>query len=249
MVLGQIVAMILAILVGLSLGALGSGGSIITIPVLVYVASVPAENAVGMSLVIVGATSLVGALLHLRRGNVALKPALFFAVTGMVGSYIGAKGTHLLSRRSLMLLFAVVMLVAGIRMWRSTVGTLEKGSFSALRCLSVGFAVGLLTGFLGVGGGFLIVPALVLFAGLDSRTAVGTSLAVIALNSSTGVIGQLRFATIDWSLLAGFLAFALAGMVAGAMLANTLAETRLRQLFASAVLVLAVAVGVGNLLP
>jgi uncharacterized membrane protein YfcA len=249
MVLGQIVAMVLAILVGLSLGALGSGGSIITIPVLVYVAGVPAESAVGMSLVIVGVTSLVGALLHLRRGNVALKPSVLFAVTGMAGSYIGSSGTHLLSRRSLMLVFAVIMLIVGIRMWRSTVQTLPKGSFSALRCLLVGFVVGLLTGFLGIGGGFLIVPALVLFAGLDSRTAVGTSLAVIALNSSTGVLGQLRFASIDWPLLAGFLAFALGGMVAGAMLASTLAETRLRQLFASTVLVLAVTVGVGNLLP
>jgi uncharacterized protein len=249
MVLGQIVAMILAILVGLSLGALGSGGSIITIPVLVYVAGVPAENAVGMSLVIVGTTSFVGALLHLRRGNVAVKPGVLFAITGMVGSYAGSTGTHLLSRRSLMLLFALIMLIVGIRMWRSTVGNLEKGDFNALRCLGVGFAVGLLTGFLGIGGGFLIVPALVLFAGLDSRTAVGTSLVVIALNSSTGVLGQLRFASIDWPLLTGFLVFALGGMVVGALLASTLAETRLRQLFATTVLALGVAVGLGNLIP
>ncbi len=248
MVLGQIVAMLLAILVGLSLGALGSGGSIITIPVLVYVAGVPAENAVGMSLVIVGVTSLVGAILHLRRGNVALKPALVFAVTGMAGSYLGSSGTHLLSRRSLMLLFAGIMLIVGIRMWRTTVGKLKKGSFSLPRCLLVGFAVGLLTGFLGIGGGFLIVPALVFFAGLDSKLAAGTSLAVITLNSSTGLAGQLRFSAIDWPLLAGFLLFALGGMVTGAMLASSLAETRLRQLFAATVLVLAVAVGAGNLL-
>lgn len=249
MVLGQIVAMVLAILVGLSLGALGSGGSIITIPVLVYVAGVPAENAVGMSLVIVGTTSFVGALLHLRRGNVAVKPGVLFAVTGMVGSYVGSAGTHLLSPRSLMLLFAMIMFIVGIRMWRSTVRSMEQGSFSAPRCLGVGFVVGLLTGFLGIGGGFLIVPALVLFAGLDSRTAVGTSLMVIALNSSTGILGQLRFASMDWPLLAGFLLFAVAGMAVGAMLASTLAETRLRQLFATTVLALAVAVGVGNLLP
>lgn len=258
MVLGQIVAMLLAILVGLSLGALGSGGSIITTPVLVYVAGVRPENAIGMSLVIVGITSLVGALLHLRRGNVALKPSVLFAATGMIGSYIGSKGTPLLSEKNLMLLFAATMLIVGIRMWRSTAGTLEKGhqdhrdhheTFSIVRCLSVGFGVGLLSGFLGIGGGFLIVPALVLYAGLDSRTAVGTSLAVIALNSTTGVAGQLRFATIDWPLLAGFLAFSLVGMMLGAMVASRLAETRLRRLFATTVLVLAVAVGVGNLLP
>jgi uncharacterized membrane protein YfcA len=246
--LGEIVAMMMATLVGLSLGALGSGGSIITIPLLVYVAGVPAENAVGMSLVIVGATSLVGALLHLRDGNVALKPSLLFALTGTLGAYLGAYGTHLVSSRGLMLLFAVIMMIVGIRMWQTTGKTPKTGAFSALRCLSIRFAVGLLTGFLGIGGGFLIVPALVLFAGLDSRMAAGTSLAVIVFNSTTGIIGHLRFQSFDWWLLAGFLMFALAGMVLGTMLANNLAEYRLRRLFACTVLVLAIAVGVGNLL-
>ena len=249
MVLGQAVAMILAAFVGLSLGALGSGGSIITIPLLVYVAGVPADTAVGMSLVIVGTTSMVGAFLHFKNGNVAWKPSLMFAVTGMVGSFIGSYGTQMVSRRTLMLLFALVMVVVGVRMWRTKDAILHSGEFSAVRCLSIGFAVGLLTGFLGVGGGFLIVPALVLFAGLDSRMAVGTSLPVIALNSTTGIVGQLRFVSFDWSLLLGFLFFALGGMVVGAALANRLAEYRLRRLFACTVLILAVAVGVGNLVP
>src|SRR4051794_25395961 len=100
MLLSHIIAMALAIFVGLSLGALGSGGSIITIPLLVYVARIPAERAVGMSLVIVGTTSFLGALLNLRRGNLAIKPGLLFAATGMIGSYLGSAGTHLLSRRS-----------------------------------------------------------------------------------------------------------------------------------------------------
>jgi uncharacterized membrane protein YfcA len=247
MVLGQIVALLLATLVGLSLGALGSGGSIITTPVLVYVAGVPADNAIGMSLMIVGMTSLVGALLHWRRGNVAIKPSLLFAATGMIGSYIGSKGTHHFSQRSLMLMFAAIMLIAGVRMWLSTTGSLEKGSFNPLRCLSIGLAVGLLSGFLGIGGGFLIVPALVLFAGLDSRTAVGTSLAVIALNSTTGVAGQLRYATVDWRLVIGFLVFALCGMVVGTMAVSRLAELRLRRLFATTVLVLAFVIGAQNL--
>lgn len=248
MLSGQAAAMILATFVGLSLGALGSGGSIITIPILVYVAGIPADSAVGMSLVIVGTTSLLGALLHLRHGNVALKPSLLFAVTGMAGSYVGSLGTHLLSQRSLMLLFAGIMLIVGIRMWRAKPSP-QCGTYSALRCLSMGFIVGILTGFIGIGGGFLIVPSLVLFAGLDSRLAAGTSLAVIALNSTTGVIGQLRFVDLDWALLAGFLTFAMAGMVLGATLARHLAEYRLRRLFAGTVLVLAFAVGLGNLLP
>jgi len=249
MVLGQTVAMVLAGLVGLSLGALGSGGSIITIPLLVYVAGVPAESAIGMSLVIVGTTSLLGALLHMKNGNVALKPSVLFAVTGMVGSFIGSYGTHLVSRRTLMLMFAFIMLIVGIRMWRAKAAILLTGTFNAPRCLSIGFAVGVLTGFLGIGGGFLIVPALVLFAGLDSRMAAGTSLAVIALNSTTGIVGQLRFVSFDWGILVGFMVFALGGMVVGTTLASRLTEYRLRKLFACTVLVLAVAVGIGNLLP
>lgn len=248
MMFGQAAAMALAVLVGMSLGALGSGGSIITIPVLVYVAGVPAADAVGLSLAIVGATSLVGAVLHLQRGNVAYKPALIFAATGMVGAYIGSTGTHLLSRRALMLLFAAILTVVGIRMWSSVSATKGSGDFSVLRCLGVGFAVGLLTGFLGIGGGFLIVPALVLFAGLDSRIAAGTSLAVIALNSTTGILGQLRFASINWILLAGFLSFALVGMVVGMLITGWLPERRLRRMFATTVLVIATAIGVGNLL-
>ena len=246
---GQLLAMILATIVGFSLGALGSGGSIITIPLLVYVAGVPAEDAVGMSLVIVGTTSLLGAILHLRNGNVAVKPSLLFASTGAAGAYVGSFGTHLVSRRSLMLMFAGIMVIAGIRMWRATATSGECGKFNASRCLSIGFVVGALTGFLGIGGGFLIVPALVLFAGLDSRMAAGTSLAVIAVNSLMGIVGQLRFVSFDWWLLLGFVAFALGGMWLGTTLATRLAEFRLRRLFACTVLVLGVAVGVGNLLP
>ena len=249
MVLGQTVAMLLAALVGLSLGALGSGGSIITTPLLVYVAGVPPDRAVGMSLVIVGTTSLLGALLHLRNGNVALKPSVLFAATGMLGSFIGSYGTQMVSKRTLMLLFASIMIIVGIRMWRANPAISKGGAFSPVRCLSIGFPVGLLSGFLGIGGGFLIVPALILFAGLDSRMAAGTSLLVIALTSTTGVLGQLRFVSFDWGLLAGFLVFAVSGMAVGTTVASRLAEYRLRRLFACTVLILAVAVGWGNLLP
>jgi uncharacterized membrane protein YfcA len=247
MLYGQAVAMVMATFVGFSLGALGSGGSIITIPLLVYIAGVPAETAVGMSLVIVGTTSLVGALIHLRSGNVAVKPSLLFAATGMVGSYIGTYGTHLVTRETLMLLFAATMMVAGIRMWRAP-KLPHRGAFNATRCLLIGFVVGLLTGFLGIGGGFLIVPALVLFAGVDSRSAAGTSLAVITLNSITGIAGQLRFTTFDWRLIGGFLIFTMLGVLIGTATANRLADYRLRRMFACTVLVLSVAIVAGNLL-
>jgi uncharacterized membrane protein YfcA len=240
-------AMALATFVGLSLGALGSGGSIITIPILIYVAGISAETAVGMSLVIVGTTSLLGAVLHFRNGNVALKPSLLFAVTGMAGSFLGSSGTHLVPRRVLMLMFSGIMLIVARVMWRGASGLKPGAALSIHRSLIAGFAVGLLTGFLGIGGGFLIVPALVLFAGLNARMAAGTSLAIITLNSSTGLLGQLRFVGIQWNLLAGFLAFAISGMVIGSSLNSRLAEHVLRRVFATTILVLGLAVGIGNL--
>src|SRR6185295_19751471 len=114
---GYVAVRILAVVVGLSLGALGSGGSIITTPVLVYVAHVPPERAVGMALFIVGATSLVGTLLHIYRGNVARLPVILFSLTGMAGAYLGASGTHLIARQALMLIYAAIMLTVGMVMW------------------------------------------------------------------------------------------------------------------------------------
>ena len=245
---GPLLALCLATLVGLSLGALGGGGSIITTPVLVYAAHVPPESAVGMSLVIVGLTSFLGAALHLRRGNVAVRPSILFSLTGMIAAFIGSTGTQLLSRRTLMLLYACIMVVVGLAMLRGRIARQRSKSCNVFQCLAAGFGVGLLTGFLGVGGGFLIVPALVLFAGLDTRLAAGTSLVVIGFNCLTGLLGQLRFVVIDWSLLFGFLAFAIAGMVIGATLSNRVPEAHLRRMFAISVLVLGGAVGLTNLL-
>jgi uncharacterized membrane protein YfcA len=240
-------ALALAALIGVTLGVLGSGGSIVTLPVLVYIAHVPAKEAVGMSMAIVGATSLFGALIHWRRGNVAPKAALIFSVVGMAGSFLGSAGTHLLSKRALLLLFAGVMLIVGSIMLRGGSRLDPNKACQVPRCLLVGFAVGLLTGFLGVGGGFLIVPALVLTAGLNTRMAGGTSLAVIAMNSTTGLLGQLRYVSVDWSLLAGFLLFAFAGMLAGIAFARRLHEKLLRRLFAIALIVLAVVLALLNL--
>lgn len=252
MLLGQTVAMVLATVVGLSLGALGSGGSILAIPLLVYVAGIPAESAIGMSLLTVGATSLLGAVSYFRSDNVAFKPALTFAATGMVGSLIGSSGTHLLPKASLMLILGSIMIVVCIRMWnnanaRTPVG-LSQGSLQLSRCIPVGFGLGMLTGFLGIGGGFLVVPALVLIVGLQQRTASGTSLAIIALNSITGFYGHLRFVAIDWGLLAGFLAFSIGGMVAGITLSGHLPERRLRRLFAATVGIVGVAIIAGFLI-
>jgi uncharacterized membrane protein YfcA len=238
----------LATLIGLSLGLLGSGGSIITLPVLVYVAGVPTHQAVGMSLVIVGGTSIAGTLLNARRGSFHWPAGAFFAVSGMAGALAGAKFTHLVSAPVLLLLFGVLMLAAGVRMLRRNEAGLRPQPCRWWRCLGAGLMVGMLTGFLGVGGGFLILPALVLFAGLEMKPAIGTSLAVIAVNCLGGFIGQLRYLDFNWPLTLGFLAAAVAGMFAGTALAGRLSTSTLRRGFAWCVLLLGAVLTAQNLI-
>lgn len=233
-------ALLLALLIGASLGALGSGGSIVTLPVLVYVAHVEARAAVGMSMAVVGATSLVAAWLHWRRGNFHTRAALLFGITGIIGAYLGSAFTRQVSSSRLMLVFAGLMFVVGAWMFRSGFQRLAPGVCRPLRCAAMGLIVGLLTGFLGVGGGFLLVPAMVLLAGLDMKTAIGTSLAIIAVNSFSGLAGQLRYADLDWGLTAGFIALALAGMWAGLTLTRRVPEDVFRKAFASLLVVLGV---------
>lgn len=233
-------ALLLALAIGLSLGLLGSGGSIITLPVLVYVAGISAHEAVGMSLVVVGGTSIVGSLLNVRRGSFDWKAGAFFAVSGMIGAFVGAKFTHLVSALVLLLLFGVLMLVVGVRMLLKKETDAQPQQCRPWRCLSVGVAVGILTGFLGVGGGFLILPALVLFAGLEMKRAIGTSLAIIAVNCVGGIIGQLHYVQLDWPVTLGFLAAAVVGMFAGTALTGRLSASTLRRGFAWCVLLLGV---------
>ncbi len=229
-------------LIGVSLGALGAGGSIVTLPVLVYVAGIDPKQAVGMSLAIVGSTSAVGSYLHSRQGNFYWRAALFFGGAGMVGSYVSSGFTHLAPSSLLVILFAVVMLVSGVLMFTGrTVDVCDAAPCSLRRFLATGFLVGLLSGFLGVGGGFLIVPALVWFTGLDTKRAVGTSLAVIALNSVSGLVGQLRYAQWDWVLTGQFILASIAGMGVGVVLSARTPDRLLRRVFAVAVIAIATA--------
>ena len=214
-----------------------------TLPVLVYVAHINPKAAVGMSMAIVGATSVVASFLHWRRDNFHLKAALLLGVTGMAGAYLGSAFTHRVSSSTLLLIFAAIMLVVGVVMFRGGFQSHTPGQCRPVRCAAIGAAVGLLTGFLGVGGGFLIVPALVLFAGLDTKVAVGTSLAIIAANSFSGLIGQLRYGAVNWLLTGEFTVLALAGMWIGLILAHRVSEPALRKAFASLLLIVGVAVG------
>jgi hypothetical protein len=235
-------ALVLAVLIGVSLGTLGSGGSIITMPVLVYVAGIPPHDAVAMSLVVVGTTAAVGSYLQSRSGGLHGRAAVIFAVTGALGAFGGAKLTHLVSGQALMAIFASLMLLAGWRMLAPAGAVAQPGSCYVPRCAAIGLAVGVLTGFLGIGGGFLIVPALVLAAGLDMKRAVPTSLAIIAFNAAGGLAGQLRYAAFDWSVTTAFLASAMAGLAAGSMIARRMSGAALRRGFAWAVIALGAAI-------
>lgn len=244
-----ILGLILSALIGLSLGLIGGGGSIITVPVLVYVLGVAPHEAVGMSLAVVGATSLVGAFLHWRRGNLQLKTGLMFGIAGMFGAFAGSPLTKFLSPPALLAAFASLMLVIAVVMLRRKAAT-EKGSeldnFAAevvlWKALLAGFGVGVLTGFLGVGGGFLIVPALVMFGGLPMKQAVGTSLFVIFMNSLAGFVGHSSngASDFDWRLMIYVTGLAVAGTIAGTLLSRRVAANKLQKGFA--VFVLAVAV-------
>ena len=240
--------MAMATVIGISLGVLGSGGSTLAIPVLVYLMHFDMSQAVASSLVVVGGSSLAGFVVQFRRGRVDWRAGLLFASTGMLGSYIGSGGTHLVSKTLLMLLFAMIMITVGTLMLRGPMRSVSTTEPNTLRILASGFVVGLLTGFLGVGGGFLIVPALALSAGLEMRIAAGTSLGVIALNSATGLLGQMRFVKVDWNALLGFLAFTLVGMMIGLTVAHRIREDMLRRVFGIALIVLALIIAGINLL-
>jgi uncharacterized membrane protein YfcA len=233
-------ALLGAIGIGLSLGLTGAGGSILTLPVLVYLAGIAPREAVGLSLLIVGTAALVGAWQRAKAGEVHFKAAGMFVLSGMVGAVLGAKLTHLLSPSALMITFAVLMVVVAVRMLLPRKSELQSApECRPLRCLMAGGVVGVLTGFLGVGGGFLLMPALVKFSRLPLRVATGTSLAIIACNSASGFVSHLGEAPTPWLLAAVFSAIAGAGVLVGGKVASRLPEKALRQIFALLVLVTA----------
>lgn len=250
MSLSLLIALALSTLIGLSLGLLGGGGSILAVPLLVYVARLDVHVAIGVSLAVVGATALVGGLVQARAGRVDLKAAALFGGAGMLGAPLGARLTHLFAGRLLMLLFAGLMLTVGLLMLRQR-GTKAERASSPRRAAvpAAGFGVGLLTGFLGVGGGFLIVPALTFLGGLAIHAAVGTSLLVIALNSAAGVAGHLGRGEMPLGLTAAFTVASALGALGGVRLGARLDPGRLRRSFAVFVLLVGLALLAGNALP
>lgn len=220
--------------IGLALGMLGGGGSILTVPVLVYLLQMDPHMAVTASLFIVGLNALMGSILHWRAGHVKLKEALLFGLTGIPASYAGARASTLLSSTVLLVCFAFLMLVIAALMLRPKTALAKQTTRRPWWLILLGgLGVGLLTGFLGVGGGFLIVPALVLLLGMEMPAAVGSSLVVIALNSVAGIIGHLNSpVTLPWAEMGVFTAVGIAGLFAGAKLTRILPVSRLQQAFA-----------------
>jgi len=236
-----IIGLILSAVIGLSLGLIGGGGSILTVPILVYLLGVDPHEAVGMSLAVVGATSILGSYLHWRQDNVDLSSGLLFGVAGIVGAFIGSPLTKLVSAQLLLLIFGLLMFVVAIYMlWRRKHEIRDQPHKPHLaQGILAGLGVGVLTGFLGVGGGFLIVPALVFFGGLDMKKAIGTSLFVIFLNCVAGLIGHLSQSVFNWTITGAVMGLAVGGAIVGTMLSHRIAANRLQSMFA--VLVLGVA--------
>lgn len=227
------VGLALAALIGVTLGLLGGGGSILTVPVFVYVLGIAAKPAIAMSLPVVGITSLISAVMHWRLGNVRIPTALTFGVLAMVGAFAGAKLAVFLSGAAQLALLSVVMLAAAASMLRGSRPEADASAPARLTLLvPVALGVGVLTGLVGIGGGFLVVPALVLLARVPIRQAVGTSLLVIAMNSASGFVGYLGSVNVDWNFLAGFTGTAVVGALVGTALVSRVPQLALKRGFA-----------------
>lgn len=238
----------LGFVIGLTLGLLGGGGSILTVPALVYIVGVSPQAAVTASLVIVGMNSAMGAALHRKQGTLNWQVALVFGGSGMVVAYLSAGLSKQVSSHALLVLFALLMLVVGSLMLFSKPPKAEaQRARGWWVTVASGAGVGLLTGFLGVGGGFLIVPALVMLVGLPMRAAVGTSLIVIAMNSLAGFLGHLSGPPVDWGMVALFVAAGFLGALAGARLVKRINPALLRRAFAIFVIGLALVLLADNL--
>ncbi len=226
-------------LVGASLGLLGAGGSIIMLPVLVYVVGIEPHAAVPLSLAIVGGTSLLSVAVRTRGREIHWRTALIFGSAALGGSYLGSRLTHLVPGSVLLLSFGLLLVAVGLRMWRES-GRSEEVAHGRRRpslMLAAGTVVGLLTGFLGVGGGFLIVPALVRVGGLDIGQAIRTSLVVIAMGSGAGLAGHLMHGNgVSATVAAPLLIAAFIGMAVGLQGAQYVTNEHLRRGFAGFVI-------------
>jgi uncharacterized protein len=245
---GLVLGLILIFAVGVTLGLLGAGGAAIALPVLVYINGMEPHHAVTVTLLIVGTVSALGAVLHHRKGKVRWRTALAFAPAGVVGAWLGSKASYLLSGRALLLSFSALLGITAIRMLRDPNGGSDAHPpQSSIAMAAVGFGIGLITGLLGVGGGFVIVPALLYFGGVSMREAIGTSLVIIALNTAVAFASHMERQAIEVASTAGLVASAGAGMAAGTWLSHRTHPARLKKWFALVLLGLAAYMAARNL--
>lgn len=241
-----LVGVALAVFVGVALGLLGGGGSILTVPILVYVLGLPAHEAIAMSLLVVGTTSVAALIPHARGKRVRWSMGLMFGAASMVGAYAAGRVAKMIPAAALLLLFGGMMLVTAIAMMRKGKG--DDSGFAAKPEAPLpyavialeGLVVGAFTGLVGAGGGFLVVPALVLLGKLPMREAVGTSLLVIAMKSFAGFAGYLSTTHVEWTLAALVIVAAVSGSFIGASFAGKVRQDLLRKGFAWFVVVMAV---------
>ncbi|WP_017304464.1 sulfite exporter TauE/SafE family protein [Spirulina subsalsa] len=245
-----VVGHLLAVAIGISLGLIGGGGSILAVPILVYVMGIGSKEAIAMSLFIVGIVSSIGAIPHWFQGNVNLKTVAMFTPAAMVGSFLGARLTALpwITDTIQLIAFGVVMILASVLMIRKQENKIPapregKPHPTYPKWLAIpaeGLAVGILTGFVGVGGGFLIIPALVLLGGIPMKEAIGTSLLIITFKSVTGFLGYIDQVTVDWGLMFSFTLAASIGTWGGASLTRYIDGKKLQKGFGYFVLAIAV---------
>lgn len=252
----EIIAYLASAFIGISLGLIGGGGSILTVPVMVYLFGVSPLLATSYSLFIVGSTSLVGAYNNFRNGLVNIKTALLFGLSSITTVFLTRKfiipaiPKHLFNIGNFevtenimtMVLFAILMLAASIAMIKDkkVVGpkTTEPASINLPKLLLYGVGIGIATGLLGAGGGFLLIPTLVILVGLPMKEAVGTSLLIIALNSLIGFTGDLGHFDIDWFFLLKIMAIAIVGIFIGGYLNKKIDGSKLKNGFGWFVLVM-----------
>lgn len=242
-------ALVLSLVIGLSLGLLGGGGSILTLPILRYVLHMEAHSAIAVSLVVVGTTSLAALVPHARRGRVRWRTGAIFGAASMVGAFVAGRFAHLVPASVLLVLFGAMMLATAVAMMLGGRRSKAAGEVVAptaarelpvAKVLAEGVAVGAVTGLVGAGGGFLVVPALVLLGGLPMDVAVGTSLLVIAMKSFAGFLGYAGHTPIDVSLALLVTGAAVVGSVVGGGLAGRIRPEHLRKAFAWFVVVMAI---------
>lgn len=248
--MGLVGAGALVFVAGVLFGLFGAGGSILLVPILVYLLGLPVKSALGTSLLILMLTGFVATLAHARSQNVSWWIGLRWAAIGMVAAYAGGRVAEFIPERVLLTMFASVVVVASLAMMRRRplASAVDPRSIPLAKIIVVGAALGFFTGVMGVGGGFLLVPALVLLCGMDVKLAVGTSLLIIAVNSLGGFLGFAAHETFPWRVTLTVAALNAAGSLVGERIGKRLPSQRLRPAFGVFLLIVGVVMVVENLL-